>query len=62
MVDCIREFSVQNEEDEKENVCTVTITCKQPKADGSMNVEMSYDGDKELASYLIHSAQGMLEP
>ena len=42
-------------------ICYVLISCYEPKNDGSMQVEMTYEGDKILASYLIKSAQGMID-
>lgn len=42
-------------------ICYVLLTCSEAAADGSMEVEMKYEGDKWLAAYLIHSAQGILE-
>ena len=38
-------------------ICYVLITCKEPEEDGYMDVEMCYDGDTMLASYLVNSAQ-----
>lgn len=43
-------------------LCYVLITCTEPNDAGDMHVEMTYEGDKCLASYLIQSAQGMLDP
>ncbi|MBM3201080.1 MAG: hypothetical protein FJZ56_01565 [Chlamydiae bacterium] len=42
-------------------ICYVLLTCTQAGPDGSMEVEMKYEGEKWLASYLIQSAQGILE-
>lgn len=42
-------------------VCYVLITCGAPGANGEMQVEMTYEGDKVLASYLVESAQSLLE-
>ena len=42
-------------------ICYVLITCSEPTEDGSVEVEMQYDGDQVLAAYLIKSAQGVLE-
>jgi hypothetical protein len=42
-------------------ICYVLLTCSEAAADGSMEVEMKYEGDKWLAAYLIQSAQGILE-
>ncbi len=39
----------------------VLITCKTPSAKGQMEVEMSYEGDPVLASYLLEGAQGYLD-
>jgi hypothetical protein len=41
--------------------CTILITCGQPSADGKMSVEMTYEGDPLLASYLLENAQGLME-
>jgi hypothetical protein len=46
---------------EEDFACRVVITCKPPTPDGEMQVEMNYEGEKVLASYLLHSAQQMLE-
>ncbi len=37
--------------------CYVLITCGEAGSDGSMQVEMSYEGDEVLASYLVENAQ-----
>ncbi len=44
-----------------ENACYVLITCGNPSADGEMQVEMTYEGDRVLASYLLESALGLME-
>ena len=42
----------------KENLaCFILITCKEPTAEGKLQVDMSYEGDTGLASYLIDNAQ-----
>ncbi len=41
--------------------CYVLIYCDAPAADGSVNVEMVYEGDRDLAAYLLHTAQGSLD-
>lgn len=41
--------------------CYVLITCSNPNRNGKMNVDLIYEGDRELAAYLIQSAQGSLE-
>ena len=42
-------------------ICYVLITCSEPNENGSMEVEMKYEGERWLASYLVKSAQGSLE-
>lgn len=42
---------------DKDPSCYVLITCGQPSEDGQMQVEMTYQGDASLASYLIQGAQ-----
>ena len=42
-------------------ICYVLITCGEPNKDGSVEVEMSYDGKKWLAAYLVQSAGSILE-
>jgi hypothetical protein len=39
----------------------VLVTCKNPVANGQMQVEMTYDGDPVLAAYLLEGAQGYLD-
>ncbi|MCI5052570.1 MAG: hypothetical protein MRY21_05480 [Simkaniaceae bacterium] len=39
----------------------VLIYCDEPGKDGSVNVEMVYEGDRALAAYLLHTAQGSLD-
>lgn len=41
--------------------CYVLITCSQPSESGQMEVEMSYQGDLCLASYLLQEAQTFIE-
>lgn len=43
------------------NACYVLITCGQPTEDGEMQVELTYEGDAGLASYLVESAQSFLD-
>ena len=45
----------------KNPACYVLITCAEPQPDGKMQVEMIYDGDPILASYLLENAQSMIE-
>ena len=42
---------------EKNISCSVLITCTHPNSKGQMEVNLTYDGDRVLASYLIKSAQ-----
>ena len=42
-------------------ICYVLLTCSEPSEEGTMEVEMKYEGERWLASYLIKSAQGVLE-
>jgi len=52
----------QSDDEEKEqNACCVVIKCKMPSADGKMTVEMTYEGDPLLASYLLESAQDLID-
>ncbi len=37
--------------------CYVLITCTEPSGDGDMEVEMTYEGDESLVSYLVENAQ-----
>lgn len=39
------------------NACYVLITCKKPSKEGEMAVEMCYEGDETLASYLVENAK-----
>jgi hypothetical protein len=45
----------------KNHACYVLITCQEPSEDGNMQVEMSYEGDVALASYLLLEAQNFIE-
>lgn len=46
----------------EDHACYVLITCGKPAADGKMSVEMTYEGDPTLASYLLENAQGFIDP
>lgn len=46
---------------DKDPPCYVLITCGKPSKDGKMRVEMSYQGDVTLASYLIQGAQYFID-
>lgn len=37
--------------------CYVLITCGDPNEEGKMNVEMSYQGDLDLAALMVEQAQ-----
>ena len=41
--------------------CYVLISCSEPHEDGKMQVEMSYEGERVLASYLVKTALKILE-
>lgn len=45
----------------KNKACYVLITCDEPSEDGNMQVEMTYEGDAVLASYLLQGAQSMID-
>lgn len=45
----------------KSNSCYVLITCGDLTEDGQMQVEMTYQGDPTLASYLLQGAQMYME-
>ena len=41
----------------EDNECYVLITCSKPSKAGKMQVEMTFEGDEGLASYLIETAK-----
>ena len=45
----------------KNHACSVLITCDTPDEDGSMQVNMTYEGDLHLASFLIRDAQTLID-
>ena len=45
----------------KNNACYVLITCGAPSDDGKMNVQMFYEGDEVLASFLVDNAQQVFD-
>lgn len=45
----------------KKSVCYVLITCEEAAADGTMQVEMTYEGDPALASFLLQGAQTAID-
>ncbi len=44
----------------EEQACCIVITCGQPSEDGKMAVELTYEGDPMLASFLLENAQGLI--
>lgn len=49
------------EELAKNHTCYVLITCDEPSASGDFQVEMTYEGDPALASYLLQGAQNIID-
>lgn len=49
------------EELAKNHSCYVLITCNEPNAEGEIQVDMTYEGDPALASYLIQGAQKVID-
>jgi hypothetical protein len=45
----------------EDQACYILITCGKPSADGKMSVELTYEGDPILASYLLENAQGFID-
>lgn len=45
----------------KDNACYVVITCGTPNEEGKMQVEMTYEGDVDLAAMLIETAQTYIQ-
>ena len=39
----------------------MVIACEEPNDEGKMRIEMTYEGDTDLVSYLLASAQALLE-
>lgn len=48
-------------EEPGQHACRILITCTEPTNDGKMDVEMTYEGDPSLASYLLERAQSYIE-
>lgn len=42
------------------NLCYVLLTCSAPSSEGNMQVEVAYEGEDVIASYLIESAQEII--
>lgn len=45
----------------EDQACYILITCAKPSADGKRAVEMTYEGDPTLVSYLLENAQGFID-
>lgn len=45
----------------RDHACYILITCKEPTANGDMQVDFSYEGDSTLAAYLLQGAQKYME-
>jgi hypothetical protein len=45
----------------KDNACMILITCGIPEDDGKMQVEMTCEGDQDLAAFLLLGAQEFIE-
>lgn len=45
----------------KNHAAYVLITCDEPTENGEMNVEMTYEGDVDVAAFLIHGAQDFID-
>jgi len=45
----------------KKHACYVLITCDDPSEGGEMQVKMTYEGDRTLASYLLQGAQSFMD-
>ena len=45
----------------KDHSCFVLITCDNESGSGNMNVDMSYEGDPVLASFLLEGAKSRID-
>ena len=45
----------------KKSACTIFISCEEPSEDGKMEVEMTCEGDRVLAAYILENAQAILD-
>lgn len=43
------------------HACYVLITCSAPTSEGKMDVEMNYEGDEMLASFLVDNASQVFD-
>ena len=41
----------------REDLSFVLITCSKPSKEGKMDVEMDYEGDRDLIAFLMKSAE-----
>ena len=41
--------------------CYVLITCSEPSKEGKMEVQMNYEGDEDLAAYLLANASQVFD-
>jgi hypothetical protein len=41
--------------------CYVLVTCSSPAKDGKMEVEMSFEGDEDLAALLVQNASQVFD-
>jgi hypothetical protein len=41
--------------------CYVLLTCSHPNEEGKMMVEVTYEGDEAVASYLVDNAKEILD-
>jgi hypothetical protein len=41
--------------------CYVLITCTQPSKEGKMEVQMNYEGDEDLAAFLVANASQLFD-
>ena len=41
--------------------CYVLITCSKPEENGKMEVSMDFDGDEELAAFLVENASQVFD-
>jgi len=52
---------IDKREKKGKTICYVLLTCTQANGEGSMEVDMKYEGERWLAAYLVKSAQRILE-
>lgn len=49
-------FNSEESAPQKSTQAYVLITCSKPTSQGDMEVEMTYEGDEDLVSYLVENA------